>query len=81
MLKVLVESVLVKELELEVGGLELKCLSCGGSRFRSYGRSIIGGVEMLGYRCVVCNRGIALDTSKGDIVEKRHDTVVQDCLK
>lgn len=81
MLNELVESVLVKELELELGGLELKCLGCGGIRFRSYGVSKIGGVEMLGYRCVLCNRGIALDRSMCDIVEKEQDIVCQDGLK
>lgn len=76
----LVDNFLVGVL-VEVGGLELRCVSCGGSIFRSYGRSVIGGVEMVGYRCVFCNRGIALDTSNGDIVEKKQGIEVQDCLE
>lgn len=50
----------------------LRCVKCGGSRFKDYGESYIGGVCFLGYRCVGCGRGVAIELK--DRPKKRYES-------
>lgn len=53
------------EIERVDGGVyemeNLRCVGCGGNIFKDYGESYIGGVCFLGYRCVRCSRGVAIE--------------------